>query len=1036
LIDVIIPAYRGLAETRRAIESVLASRVTVPHEITVIDDASPEPALCAWLRELAASGRITLIVHERNLGFVQGANAGLALHADRDVVLLNSDTEVADGWLDRLAACAARGERIGTVTPFSNNAAICSFPDMAGGHPLPAGFNVGAVDGAFAEANAGTAVDIPTAVGFCMYVTRPCLDEIGAFDAGAFGTGYGEEVDFCLRASRAGFRHRLCADTFVFHQGEVSFGATGTGRRAQAQRIVDERYPEFQVAVRDFLARDPAAPHRARAAARLSALAAAREVALPPELAGAQPAPLVVIVGEAIGSDAQRAHEARETFALLGRGPAEAIAEGPGIAGRLRAALDAHPGRDVVLVTPRVLLPYGWDARLRKAAHASAAIGAAAPLVDNDPAFRLVEPAAIRAANADSLDRIAYCLGDRAYYEVPGLPSACAWLRRDALDEAVLERAAGATSAATLVDAIARGLRAAGRNCVLCDYLHVTGGEPGARAASFDAVEGSALAAHHPLGALRRAVADALGRGLPGVLAPGLDPRPVRLHVMHYWGGGLDKWVRDFARADPGSVHLSLATYRIGESGGQRVVLYADPGAQAPVRTWDIARPLRSTAAGSLEYRRVLDQVVAEFCVDTVVVSSLIGHSLDVLDLPLPTTVVLHDFYPVCQAINPQFGKTCERCTREDLAACAKGNPLNVIFQDQSTDDWHAMRGAFVERVLARGIGLVVPSPWMAKTLRQLDPRLAGASIRVVGHGIDLRPPRLPAPLRGSGDRLRLAVLGRQSKQKGSDLLRAAAEGLRAYADVTVVGGGGNGARLAKECGWASIESYREEELPAILGRIAPHAAVLASVVPETFSYTLSELWNLGVPPLATDLGAFRDRIVHGDNGFLFAPDPDSLTALVRVLHDEPGRLTDLAARLAARPPEPSTTDMVAAFGRLEPAGPLAPARFRIGIGAQTGLSEPYRHLSEAYARLTGAYGELQSAYDHTRGTYERNAAELAAVRTLWEETGAGIQSLRLGVQWWNAPQALRRIEDSREKMRALGAAKPEPPDDTGTPRG
>ena len=58
MIDVIIHAYRGLAETRRAIESVLASRVTVPHEITVIDDASPEPALCAWLRELAASGRI------------------------------------------------------------------------------------------------------------------------------------------------------------------------------------------------------------------------------------------------------------------------------------------------------------------------------------------------------------------------------------------------------------------------------------------------------------------------------------------------------------------------------------------------------------------------------------------------------------------------------------------------------------------------------------------------------------------------------------------------------------------------------------------------------------------------------------------------------------------------------------------------------------------------------------------------------------------------------------------------------------------
>ena len=1036
MIDVIIPAYRGLRETRRCVESVLASRVATAHQVTVVDDASPEPELSAWLREVAATGRIALVVHEGNRGFVASANEGMALHPDRDVLLLNSDTEVADGWLDRIAACAARGERIGTVTPFSNNATICSFPDMAGGHALPEGFDVGSVDRAFAEANAGTAVDIPTAVGFCMFVSRACLDAVGGFDAAAFGAGYGEEVDFCLRASRAGFRHRLCADAFVFHQGEVSFGDSGAARRTEAQRIVDERFPEFQPAVRDFLARDPAAPHRARAAARLASLETGRTAGLAAGLAGTEAAPLVVVVGNGSGPEALRARRERESHALLAGGATVEIADGPGLADRFRAAIAGHAGRDVVMVTPRVLLSHGWDARLRKAAHAAPAIGAAAPLVDNDPAFSLLEPGTAGTATAEAIDRIAYCLGDRAYYEVPGLPSACTWLRRDALDDALAAIAPEAASPGELVDAIAKGMRARGRSCVLCDYLYATGGEPGAKPAGLEAIEASALSQHHPLGGLRRAVADAVARGLPAVLAPGLDSRPVILHVMHYWGGGLDKWVRDFARADPASVHLTLATYRIGESGGQRVVLYADPGARAPIRTWDLARPLRSTAAGSLEYRRVLDQVVAEFCVDSLVVSSLIGHSLDVLDLPVPTVLVLHDFYPVCQAINPIFGRTCERCTREDLAACAKGNPLNHIFKDQTTDEWHAMRGQFVTRVLARGIEIVVPSPWMAKTLRQLDPRLEGASIRVVGHGIDLRPARLRAPTRRPGERLRLAVLGRQSRQKGSELLRAASAGLREFADVTIVGGGGNGVALAKECGWDAIESYREEDLPAILGKIAPHAAVLASVVPETFSYTLSELWNLGVPPLATELGAFRERIVHGDSGFLFAPDPGSLVALVRVLHAEPARLADLAARLAARRPEPSTSDMVAALRAFLPGEPRPAARFRVGIGAQTGLSEPYRHLSEAYARLKGAYDDLQRAYDHTRGAYERASGELAAVRALWEETGAKVHSLHIDLRWWKAGEALRRIEESREKMRTLGAAKPEPPDETGTPRG
>src|SRR5258706_16006553 len=100
-IDVVVPVYRGEAETRACLESVLGSPVSPPHEVVVIDDASPEPAISAWLRALAAQGRVTLIAHAANRGFVGSVNEGMALHPKRDVVLLNSDTEVAAGWLDR-----------------------------------------------------------------------------------------------------------------------------------------------------------------------------------------------------------------------------------------------------------------------------------------------------------------------------------------------------------------------------------------------------------------------------------------------------------------------------------------------------------------------------------------------------------------------------------------------------------------------------------------------------------------------------------------------------------------------------------------------------------------------------------------------------------------------------------------------------------------------------------------------------------------------------------------------------------------------
>ncbi len=255
-VDIVVPVYRGEAETRACLESLLGARLQTPHEIIVIDDASPEPAISTWLRALAAEGRITLIAHAANRGFVATANEGMRLHPDRDVVLLNSDTEVAQGWLDRLAAHAA-GPHVGTVTPFSNNATICSYPRTLERNDLPPGETTASLDLAFAKANPGRAEEIPTAVGFCMYVTRRSIEAIGAFDESRYGAGYGEEVDFCMRASRAGFRHLAAADVFVRHVGEVSFGGSGLERRAKAQAIVDELYPEFQPRVREFIARDP-----------------------------------------------------------------------------------------------------------------------------------------------------------------------------------------------------------------------------------------------------------------------------------------------------------------------------------------------------------------------------------------------------------------------------------------------------------------------------------------------------------------------------------------------------------------------------------------------------------------------------------------------------------------------------------------------------------------------------------------------------------------------------------------------------------
>jgi GT2 family glycosyltransferase len=258
-IDVVVPVYGGQAQTRRCLESVLAGTSSSPMRVVVINDASPHPGIGHDLRTLAArDSRVELIESPANYGFVTSVNLGIALSQERDVVLLNSDTEVAGDWLDRLRRAAYCADRIATVTPFSNNATICSYPRFCEDNPLPRGVSVAELDRVFDRVNAGVTIPIPTAVGFCMYIRRACLQEIGLFDARRFGRGYGEENDFCMRAAHAGWRHVLAADVFVAHAGGVSFGAEKAELARQSEATLRRLHPDYDQRVAEHIAADPA----------------------------------------------------------------------------------------------------------------------------------------------------------------------------------------------------------------------------------------------------------------------------------------------------------------------------------------------------------------------------------------------------------------------------------------------------------------------------------------------------------------------------------------------------------------------------------------------------------------------------------------------------------------------------------------------------------------------------------------------------------------------------------------------------------
>ncbi len=261
VVDVIVPVYGDEAATRACFAALLENDAGAPMRIIAVDDAGPIPALVPFLDGLARAGHILLRRNPGNLGFVRSVNIGMAVSADRDVVLLNADTIVSAGWLHRLRAAAYLSSDIGTATPWSNDATICSYPTGNDRTPLdqvdPAG-----LDSVAQSALAGQVAPIPTAVGFCMYIRRDCLDRTGWFDAVAFGTGYGEENDFCLRATALGWRHVLALDVFVGHVGGGSFGPEKQSRIRNALAILEQRYPGYEQEIHCFLAADPLAAAR------------------------------------------------------------------------------------------------------------------------------------------------------------------------------------------------------------------------------------------------------------------------------------------------------------------------------------------------------------------------------------------------------------------------------------------------------------------------------------------------------------------------------------------------------------------------------------------------------------------------------------------------------------------------------------------------------------------------------------------------------------------------------------------------------
>jgi GT2 family glycosyltransferase len=216
---VVLVTYNNLELTRLCLASLQRCAGPLPFELIVVDNASSD-GTAAWLRELESRALLPLRVIENahNRGYAPANNQAAELARGDVLVLLNNDTVLTPGWLDRLVAVLDGDASIGLVGPATNSC----------GNQAEVGTRYADLDAmqrfaaAYTAEHAGERVDLPMLTLFCAALRTSLYRQVGGLDE-QFAVGMFEDDDLAMAVRRTGARVVLARDIFVHHYGGASF---------------------------------------------------------------------------------------------------------------------------------------------------------------------------------------------------------------------------------------------------------------------------------------------------------------------------------------------------------------------------------------------------------------------------------------------------------------------------------------------------------------------------------------------------------------------------------------------------------------------------------------------------------------------------------------------------------------------------------------------------------------------------------------------------------------------------------------------
>ncbi len=259
-LSIIIVNWNGGELLRKCLLSILANPPAISYQIILVDNASTDGSVAAVrgdekIRQLISADQLRIVENAGNRGFGAANNQAFALCHTPFLFLLNPDTEVTAGAIDKLIASVSSEARVGASGPRILNADGSLQVSVWRNPPaaweillsqmklyllLPARMRGELLLGGHWQHDRRRVV--PMLSGAAILVKREVIDQVGGFDE-RFHM-YGEDNEWCFRVSRAGWQLVFEPAALILHHGASSSSQRWTN--LEKVRVQMEASFEFQ----------------------------------------------------------------------------------------------------------------------------------------------------------------------------------------------------------------------------------------------------------------------------------------------------------------------------------------------------------------------------------------------------------------------------------------------------------------------------------------------------------------------------------------------------------------------------------------------------------------------------------------------------------------------------------------------------------------------------------------------------------------------------------------------------------------------